>query len=189
MKSAPPPTATKRSPSSIRRESICIPVTSSAHGRAVSRPSGSITPSSSGITCAAPHSGDLAVVERHLPGRELLLGLGAAAGDHDDVAALRARERELDRGAPVELLLERRQRSSGYLRGDRFRILRTRVVRGEDRAIRELRDDPAHQRALAAVAVAAGAEDDDQPAFCRGRAPPGARSRASRACVRSRRSP
>ena len=33
-KSAPPPTATNRSPSRIRRESICTPVTSSAHGRA-----------------------------------------------------------------------------------------------------------------------------------------------------------
>ncbi len=50
MKSAPSPTATNRSPSSIRRESICIPVTSSAQGRVVSRPSGSTMLSSSGIT-------------------------------------------------------------------------------------------------------------------------------------------
>ena len=33
-KSAPPPTATNRSPSAMRRESICTPVTASAHGRA-----------------------------------------------------------------------------------------------------------------------------------------------------------
>ena len=67
------------------------------HGRAVTRPS----------TLA----GDLAVVERHLPGRELLLGLGAAAGDHDDVARPRLLERELDRGAAVELDLELAERA------------------------------------------------------------------------------
>ena len=36
-------------------------------------------------------AGDVPVVERDLPGRELLLGLGAAAGDHDDVARRRPR--------------------------------------------------------------------------------------------------
>ncbi len=51
-KSEPAATATKRSPSSISRESICMPVTSVAHGRAVSRPSGSIRSSSRGITAA-----------------------------------------------------------------------------------------------------------------------------------------
>ena len=45
----------------------------------------------------------------------------------------------------------------------------------------------AHQRALAAISIAPGAEDDDHAARPRARAPRAAPSRASRACARSRR--
>ena len=51
----------------------------------------------------------------------------------------------------------------------------------------ELGGDPAHQRPLAAVAVAAGAEDDDHAPVAELRAPRRALSRASPACARSRR--
>ena len=77
----------------------------------------------------------------------------------------RIADRALDRGATVELELEPAERARGDLRGDRLRILRARVVRGEDRPVRELGDDPSHQRALRAIAAATGAEDDDQPAL------------------------
>src|SRR5262245_6634662 len=159
--------ATKRSPSSIRCEAIWTPVTSLAQGCTVSRPSGSISSSASGIIkpwgkpgfphvppssarraamCVvirlaladvraswrrrgrsphlrlqppqAPRSSarddllerlacDDPVVERDLPGCELLLGL--------------------DRGAPVELGLEPAHRSGGHVGGDRRRLLAPRV--------------------------------------------------------------
>ena len=103
-------------------------MTSLAHGRACSRPSGSISDELERDHARADDppqrlARDLAVVERDLPGRELLLGLGAAAGDHDDVAGPRVAERELDRGAAVELELELAERAGGDLGGDRRRIL------------------------------------------------------------------
>ena len=49
------------------------------------------------------------------------------------------------------------------LADDRVRLLAARVVRGHDREVGELRGDPAHQRPLATIAVAAAAEDADQP--------------------------
>ena len=50
------------------------------------------------------------------------------------------------------------------LRDDRLRLLRARVVGRDDRAVGEPRGDLPHQRALAAVAVAAAAEHAPQPA-------------------------
>ena len=98
-------------------------------------------------------------------------------------------ERELDRGAPVELELELAGRAGRDLGGDRRRVLAARVVGGEDRPVGERGDDLAHQRPLAAVAVAAGAEDDREPAVAERRAP--SREDVARArpgCGRSRRS-
>ena len=98
-----------------------------------------------------------------LPVGELHLGLGALAGDHDDVAR-RARPR-----APARSPRGGRARSRAAPSGDLARrsppdprerglsvvtIARSASVGG----------DPAHQRPLLAVAVAARAEDDGQPA-------------------------
>ena len=60
-------------------------------------------------------------------------------------------------------MLELAERACRDLGGDRLGRLRARVVGGQDRPVGELGDDAAHQRPLAAVAVAAGAEDDDEP--------------------------
>ena len=56
-------------------------------------------------------------------------------------------------------------RHAGQHRGaDRGRVLGARVVVGDHQHVGEPGGDLAHQRPLAGVAVAAGAEDDDQPA-------------------------
>ena len=145
----------------MRRESICRPVTPSAHGRAIRRPSGSTTSSSSGIRLLQHLARDGPVVEGNEPAVDLHLGVGALAGDHDDVAVTRRRERLLDRCAAVDDDLELARRD---LVGDRLRILAARVVGRDDRAVGARRGDTAHQRALVAVPVAAGAEHDGQPA-------------------------
>ena len=80
VKSSPPSTAKKRSPSSMRRESTCTPVTSSAQGAASSRPGQSAATSSrlSGITSSPPRvSSGLPV--RLLGHRRELFGRGTAA--------------------------------------------------------------------------------------------------------------
>ena len=108
---------------------------------------------------------DLPVVERHLPGRELLLRLGAPAGDHDDVAGTRRRR------APSSIAA--RRSSSISSRRARPTATSAAIAAGSsERGLSEVRiarsassaDDPPHQRPLAAVAVAAGAEDDREPA-------------------------
>ena len=88
----------------MRRESICTPVTTSAHGRAISRPS---------ARARRPRPGsrehlarDSAVVERDAVIGELHLGVGALAGDHDDVARARVGQGRLDRLPAVEHDLE-----------------------------------------------------------------------------------
>ena len=132
--------------------------------------------------------GDVAIVERMHDARDLLALLVPLAGDHDDVAGLRARpmarriaERRsgsisTSRPAPCEHVLD-----------DRERILAARVVRGDDGHVRKLDRDSAHQRPLVAVAVAARAEDDDQPPLPERRALSAAPSRANPGCARSRR--
>ena len=52
---------------------------------------------------------DLAVIEGHLAARELLLGLGAAARDHDDITGGGLADGALDRRTAVELELEPRR--------------------------------------------------------------------------------
>ena len=78
-------------------------------------------------------------------------------------------------GAPVEDRL-----------ADRRRILRARVVVGDDDDVGMLGSGASHQRPLAGVAVAAGAEDDDEAARASSAGAPQARSRWRRACGRSR---
>ena len=52
---------------------------------------------------------------------------------------------------------------------DRCGVLGARVVVGHDHQVGEPRGELAHERALAGVPVAPGAEDDDQPAGGSGR--------------------
>ena len=131
---------------------------------------------------------DRDVVERLLaPARELLALLVALAGDHDDVARPREPDRAGDRGAAVDLALDvAAARARGDLLDDRLRVLRARVVGGHDRQVGEPRGDLPHQRALAAVAVAARAEDDDHAPLGDGARRHAARSRARPACASSR---
>ena len=72
------------------------------------------------------------------------------------------RHRELDRGAAVGLDADVPAADPGDdLGDDRVGVLRARVVGGDDDLVGQARGDLAHERALAAVAVAARAEDDD----------------------------
>ncbi len=138
-------------------------------------------------------AGDLAVVEGDLAAvLELLALLVALAGDHDRVARPARAQRQRDRRAPVGLDLDARRRRSIPARisamiasGSSERGLSEVTIARSDSS----RPGPAHLRPLVAVAVAAGAEDRDQPAL--GQPPRGAaaRSRASPGCGRSRRGP
>src|SRR4051794_37448517 len=103
---------------------------------------------------------DLAIVERQLPAGDLLPLLVPLARDDDDVPRPGQLERPSDRPPPIELDLYFTVSSYENLVDDRLRLLAPRVVRGDDRHIGQRRGDMAHLRALAAVAVAAAAEDD-----------------------------
>ena len=177
----PPPTATKRSPGSMRRESIWTPVTSSAPGARSSRPARAL--------------GDLVERERdHARGSE-------------PRAAPRARPRGRRTGSsrsasscpcswPLPAITttspapraarararSRRARSSSTsdLAGRPRRAISSMIACGSSlRGLSEVTiatsassdGDPAHQRPLAAVAVAAAAEDADHAAARRARAP------------------
>ena len=80
------------------------------------------------------------------------------AGDHDDVPGLRDRNRALDRGGAIRLDLDARPGAGQDLGDDRVGILAAWVVGCDDRDIGELGGDPAHDRPLPPVAVAAAAE-------------------------------
>ena len=88
--------------------------------------------------------------------------------------------------SPISL---RARRAGQDLGADRGRVLRARIVVGDDGHVGQLGGDLAHQRALAPVPVAAGAEHHDQPAARvrpqRRRAPSPGRP----ACGRSRHRP
>src|SRR6185437_5060467 len=107
---------------------------------------------------------DLAVVERERVVGELLALFVALAGDHDHVAFAGFADSAGDRLAPVRLDLGTVSALED-LGDDRFGLLAARIVGGDDRDVGELGRDPAHQRALAAVAVAAAAEDADHAAL------------------------
>ena len=72
-----------------------------------------------------------------------------------------------DRAAPVGIDLDADAGALEHVLDDRERILAARVVGGHDHVVGALHGDGAHHGPLAAVAVAAGAEDADQ----RGRSP------------------
>ena len=94
---------------------------------------------------------------------ELLALLVALPGDHHHVARLGLLDHLRDRAAAVHLALGVRPGALHHLVDDRLRLLAARVVRGHEHAIGQPPRGIAHQRALAAVAVAARAEDHVQP--------------------------
>ena len=106
---------------------------------------------------------DLAVVERGDDAADVLPLLVPLPGDHDDVPVAGQRHRAGDRAAPIGVDLDVEPGALEDVLDDRERLLRARVVGGDDRDVRELGCDLAHQRPLPAIAVAAGAEDDDHP--------------------------
>src|SRR4051794_19039028 len=160
-----PRSPTNRSPSPASRESMT----------ARRGPSAVVERSSRAPAASATRSGDQArtqrlprhrrVVERDLvPVRELLALLVALAGDDDDIAVGGQRDRLLDRRAPVDLDAHVVAVDAGDDLGhDRLGVLGARIVAGDEHLVGQPGGDLAHDRALAAVAVAAGAEDDDDP--------------------------
>jgi hypothetical protein len=106
------------------------------------------------------------VVPGVLPAGDLLARLVSLADEEDDVARRRFPHRPLDRAAPVGLDAHaslRREDAAEHRLDDRTGIFRAGIVAGEDRKIGG-GDRRAHRRALARVAIAAAAADDDQPA-------------------------
>ena len=99
-----------------------------------------------------------------------LASLMALAGDDEHVARAQlcdagaiaaARSRDFGDLRPAPGVLRARQDCGA----DRGGLLAARIVVGDDDEIGAARGDFAHQRPLALVAVAAAAEDDDQPAL------------------------
>ena len=165
-----PGRATNRSPGATARESIATP----RHGRV---PAG---------RRAARDGGDLARRERDhaarrapraprgppsrssngiVPVGQLLAVLVALAGDDDDVARLARRPTARSIAAPavdLDAPIARCRRVISAMMA--VGILAARVVGRDDGDVGQAPRDRAHQRALAAVAIAAAAEDADQPA-------------------------
>ena len=92
-----------------------------------------------------------------------LAGLVALAGDAEHVAGLEHGDGAGDRLAAVADL-DRVGRGGEDRLADRGRVLGARIVVGDDDHVGVVGGGLAHQRPLAGIAVAAGAEDDDQPA-------------------------
>ncbi len=116
-----------------------------------------------------------------------LPGFVALAGDQQRVALLQHRRRR--RGSPrARSPISSAPGRGGENRGaDRGRVLRARIVVGDDDDVGRAGRDLAHDRPLARVAVAAAAEDDDRAGRARRGAARPAPSPARRACGRSRR--
>ena len=111
---------------------------------------------------ALAHDGD--VVKRDLAAAfELLALLVPLAGDDHHVPRLGGGNGALDGDAAVDLVLDVVAAADEDLLDDRVGVLGPRVVGGDDDAIGKTGGDLPHQRALAAVAVAAAPEDDVQP--------------------------
>src|SRR5947209_10313418 len=119
-------------------------------------------PPSSG-QCGAPKRlpGHPGVVEGQLaPVLELLALLMALARDHHDIPAPGHPDGVRDGLAAICRVLNLAPAAREDLLDDRLGILRARVVRGDDHLVGESAGDPAHDRALAAVTVAAAAVYD-----------------------------
>src|SRR6516164_2686078 len=107
-------------------------------------------------------SGDRFVIaERHDPVADDLAGFMALAGNQQDVAGLQFSDGPSDRLAPIADLsgAGRCSHDSG---ADRRGILAAGIVVGDNYAVGFSCSDRAHQRPLAGIAIAPGAEHDEQ---------------------------
>lgn len=103
----------------------------------------------------------IVIAERQRPVADDLAGLVALAGDQQRIAGLQRRNPGPDRlGAVTDIPGTFRSSQDGG--ADGFRLLAARIVVGDDDMIGILDRDRPHQRPLAGVAIAAGAEDDDE---------------------------
>src|SRR3954451_16202001 len=161
-----PARPTNRSPRPTARESMTTRAGPSARGAgAASRAPAACATRSGDQSRTQRLAGDGDVVERDLASRlELLPLLVALAGDDHDVARLGDRDRSLDRGAAVDLDVDAAPAALQDLGDDGLRVLIARVVGRDDHDVGLVARDRAHERPLRAVAVAAGAEHDDQAA-------------------------
>ncbi len=130
---------------------------------------------------------DLAIVEVDRLGAEDLVGLVSLAGDDHHIARPGERQRERDRGTAVgfdeDVVATLPGHALDDLGDDRLRVFAARIVGGRYRQVGEVGGDRAHERPLAAVAVAAAAEHAQQPAG--GHRPHGAQDARQRiGCVR-----
>src|SRR5262249_45264776 len=112
----------------------------------------------------------LTVVERQHLGADDLVRLMALARDDDRVTGAGPAERVGDGRAPVGLarvatLASTAPHALHDLVDDRVRALRARIVRRDPHTIGQARGDLAHDRSLAAIAIAAAAEDDGEAAL------------------------
>ena len=154
--------ATKRSPGPTSRESALIPVISPLAVEHAELERDDLVPGQRDHDAPPQRlARDVAVVERRDDAVDVLALLVPLAGDHDDVAVLGERDRARDRAPPVRVDLDVHAGSLEHVLDDRERLLGARVVGRHDRDVGELGGDLAHERPLAAVAVAARAEDDD----------------------------
>ena len=106
----------------------------------------------------------LMVGERDGLAADDLAGLVALAGDAEHVARPEHGDRRGGSPRARSPISIASGRAGEDRRADRRRILRARIVVGDDDDVGMLGRGLAHQRPLAGVAVAAGAEDDDEPA-------------------------
>src|ERR1043166_7417206 len=96
-----------------------------------------------------------------------LPGLVTLAGDQQHIARLKRGHRAADRLTPIADLANVRRAGGAVHDGgaDRGGIFAARIVVGNDDAIGALGGNGAHQRTLALVAIAAGAEYDNELTF------------------------
>ena len=158
---------TTRAPAAVRGEfaEVIAAISATDSGITQVRP---VAPAEGGV--AGQGGGrDHRVVERQHGPADVLAGLVSLACHEHHVPLPRQAGGKLDRRGPVRLddhpaplPLRDPEHSLQHLGEDGERVLRARVVAREDRHVREPGRGGAHQRALAAVAVAAAAEHHDQ---------------------------
>src|SRR5262245_56117636 len=163
--------AKKASPTPSVRESIDTPVTGTPRSPTTSAPwvartiSWTVKVGMLGRPLAEDGARHVTVVEGQHVGADDLVGLVPLARDDHGVAGAGPGERVRDGratvglGGPARVAARHGPHPGQDLVDDGAGRLRARVVRGDPHPIGQPRRDPAHDRALAAVAVAAAAED------------------------------